>query len=263
MKKNQYWKITNKGDTAEIEIYGEIGESFWSDDTITLKTFKEEFDKIKDSKTINIRINSPGGSVFDGQGIYNLIKQHKASSKTVYIDGLAASAASLIAMAGNKIIMPKNSMLMIHKAMTGIYGNSDEMYRIIEVLEKIDNLAINIYSEKTGIDKKEIEKMVADETWLTGEEAFEIGFADEVEDEIDVAACAKDFDISKFHKTPDVLKNKSTVKEVIAQIQVTEEQMNQIKEDVAKKLKEEYTENEIAENLQKLEENLKEKKNKF
>ena len=113
------------------------------------KAIKEELDNYPNAKNINICINSGGGSVFAGIAIYNILMRHKAN-KTVYIDGLAASAASVIAMAGNKIIMPENAMMMIHRTWTIAAGNSEELLKMCEILDRSDANLVEIYTKKTG-----------------------------------------------------------------------------------------------------------------
>jgi len=191
MKK--YWEMKNKANNeADIFIYSEISASkFWGDET-TPKDFKDELDGLGDVGTLNIYINSPGGDVFAGNSIYNMLKRHKAQ-KVVYIDGLAASIASVIAMAGDKIIMPKNSMIMIHKAWAGIMGNSADMIKMADTLKQIDVSIASAY-ERTGLSNEKIVDLMENETWMTAEEAVEYGFADEVEDAKEFAACtSRDF----------------------------------------------------------------------
>jgi ATP-dependent Clp protease protease subunit len=119
--------------------------------------------------------------------IYNILKRHKAY-KTVYVDGLAASIASVIALAGDKVIIPSNAFFMIHRCWAITWGNKNDMFKMAEELEKIDEGIINVYQAKTGLTRPEIEQLMDEETWMTGEEAKEYGFADEVEKEKKVAA---------------------------------------------------------------------------
>jgi ATP-dependent Clp protease protease subunit len=173
-------------DEADLYLYEEIGESGWGDSK-SAKQFKKDLDALGDIKTLNIYINSPGGGVFDGMAIYNILKRHKAY-KTVYVDGLAASIASVIALAGDKVIIPSNAFFMIHRCWAITWGNKNDMFKMAEELEKIDEGIINVYQAKTGLSRPEIEQLMDEETWMTGEEAKEYGFADEVEKEKKVAA---------------------------------------------------------------------------
>lgn len=176
------FEVTMKADnTAEILLYGAIGESFWDDSSVGAPTFKKTLDALPAStKTIHLRVNSPGGSVFDGMTMYELIKAERNKGRKVvaYIDGLAASIASVIVLAADEIIVGDGSMYMIHKPLVGVYGNATELERYITILDKIESQMVTIYSKKTGISKAEIEKLLAEETWFTSEEALEKGFVD-------------------------------------------------------------------------------------
>jgi len=178
----KFWQIKNSvaNEEAEMLLYGEIGSNAW-EDSVTAKEFAKELKEVEDSKILNVRINSPGGDVFAGQAIYSMLKRCKAQV-IVYIDGLAASIASLVAMAGDKVIMPKNSMMMIHKPWTVSAGNSDDMNKTIERLEKAEESMLSAYQDKTGLEISEIKELLAAETWLTASEAVNKGFADEIED---------------------------------------------------------------------------------
>lgn len=198
-------KAATKQDELEVLVYGTVGnDEFWDD--VTAKDFAEKLNENKDVKTINVRINSPGGSVFAGQAIYSMLKRHKADVN-VYIDGLAASIASIIAMAGDTVYIPKNAMMMIHKPWSIAIGNSDEMRKEADVLDKVGESLVAAYQEKTGLKESEILQIMADETWYTGSEAVEKGFADVLEEK-EVAACIKndniialggqEFDISNY-----------------------------------------------------------------
>lgn len=177
--KNKF-SIVNKGETvAEILLYSQIGQSFW-EDGVTAKSFSEELKKIPSSvKEIHLRVNSPGGSVFDGVSIYEMLKAEKKKGRkvTAYVDGLAASIASIIIMAADDIIVGDGSMVMIHKPMAGIFGNSIEMEKMINVLDKIEEQMISIYAAKTGQSRIEISKALSEETWYTSDEAVEVGLA--------------------------------------------------------------------------------------
>ena len=172
---------------ADILIYGDIGESFWSDENVTAKQFAKDLKAIGDVGKLNLFINSGGGNVFDAQAIYSMLKRHN-STKNVYIDGLAASAASVIAMAGDQITMPANAMLMIHKAWAAQGGNADDMRKLADTLDQVDSSIAETYQAKTGKTKDEIMELLAAETWLTADEALENGFIDTIENEVKVAA---------------------------------------------------------------------------
>ncbi|MDB5618457.1 head maturation protease, ClpP-related [Tardiphaga sp.] len=158
---------------AEILIYDEIG--YWG---VTAKDFATALSGITAS-TINVRINSPGGDVFDGLAIYNSLKAHPATINT-FVDGWAASAASFIMLAGDTVTMAENSMAMIHKAWGIGVGNSDDMTALSGVLSKIDGQIAGMYAAKTGKDTAACLAAMAAETWFTATEAKAFGLVDKV-----------------------------------------------------------------------------------
>lgn len=168
----KWYEIKNKKDAAEIYIYDAIGSDY------SAKKFIEEFNEIK-ANDINIHINSPGGSVFEGMAIYSIIVNSK-KKVTTHIDGIAASIASVIALAGNPVKMAKNAQFMIHKVSNIVLGDSDDMKKEAEIMESLEKQMIDIYHSKTGIPEAEIKQMMEDETWMDGETALEKGFIDEV-----------------------------------------------------------------------------------
>jgi ATP-dependent protease ClpP protease subunit len=144
-KNKRFWNFKSLDEkTGELTLYGEISNETWWGDEVTPKEFKSDLDNLGEIDTLNIYINSPGGDVFAGQTIYSILKRHKAH-KNVYIDGLAASIASVIAMAGNTIFMPKNAMMMIHNPWTVGMGNADEFRKLAEDLDKIRESLIAAY----------------------------------------------------------------------------------------------------------------------
>lgn len=189
IKEKKSLEVRNKTATeAEIILYGSIGESFW-DDSVSAKDFHNELKNLPATvKNISLRINSPGGDVFDGVTIYNRLKAHGASI-TVYVDGMAASIASIIAMAGDNIIMGEGAQIMIHKPWTMTMGNSQELADTIDRLDDIEEQMVSIYARKTGLGRSEIKNMLSKETWILSEEALDLGFATEIaEDELKMAA---------------------------------------------------------------------------
>lgn len=164
-----------ENEKAELHFYGEIVSDEW-EKWSDLDTCPEDvlnyLSKIENSKELDIYINSGGGSVFAGLGIYNILKRHKGR-KTVYVDGLAGSIASIIAMVGDEIIVPSNSFLMIHKPLCGVCGNANDMREMADTLDRIEEGLINTYKTKLkdNVDIETIKAMVNAETWLTGEEA--------------------------------------------------------------------------------------------
>ena len=206
MKK--YWKITNKASkTAEILIYEQIGESFFTEG-LGAKQFIEDLRALGDIENIDIRINSPGGSVFEGLAIYNTLKTHKAK-KTVYIDGVSASIASAIAMAGDKVIMPENALMMIHDPHALAMGDAETLRKMADTLDKTAESLVSIYKDKCGKTENEIREKMKAETWFSAQEAIEFGICDESTEAMKMAA---HFDYSKFFNTPKVLLNHAEAK---------------------------------------------------
>lgn len=170
-----FLNIKNLGEKAELHFYGEIvcdEWEKWSDLDTCPEDVLNYLSKIENSKELDIYINSGGGSVFAGLGIYNILKRHKGR-KTVYVDGLAGSIASIIAMVGDEIIVPSNSFIMIHKPLCGVCGNANDMREMADTLDRIEEGLINTYKTKLkdNVNIETIKAMVNAETWLTGEEA--------------------------------------------------------------------------------------------
>ncbi len=165
----------------KLTVYGSIGGWFSENNAEAVRR------KIQDVKAekIHVHINSGGGSAFDGVAICNQLKQHNAEI-IVHIDGWAASAASVIAMAGDKIIMPSNTMMMIHQASTIEYGNADLFEKTARDLRKIDSALAASYKKRFVGTDEELKQLLKDETWLTAEEAVALGLADEIADEIEI-----------------------------------------------------------------------------
>lgn len=182
-------KILARGPSeAEILIHEPIGEN-WFGDGLTSRRFAKELKEIGDVSRIVVRINSPGGAVHDGIAIYNALRNHGAHIE-VRVEGLAASIASIIAMAGDEIIMDVGSMMMIHAPWTIALGNATEMREVADMLEKHEQALAEIYV-KRGADPDDVKEMMSGETWLTGAEAVAHGLADIAESEEDDAAAAE------------------------------------------------------------------------
>lgn len=199
-----FFEIEAKADTdhAEILIYDEIGDSWWNPDAVAAKRFVRELNKL-DVSTISLRINSPGGSVFDGHAIYNALKNHKATI-TTYVDGLAASIASVVALAADRVVVAKNSMFMIHNPHTIALGDAAEMRKTADFLDQVRNTIVGVYEEKTGQKPADIEAEMDREAWYEADEAVALGYADAIEGDAQVAALAR-FDVKalkRFHHTP-------------------------------------------------------------
>jgi ATP-dependent Clp endopeptidase proteolytic subunit ClpP len=169
---------------AEVSIYDEIG--FWG---VTADDFIKDLNKVT-APTISLRINSPGGDVFDGIAIYNAIKRHKATVN-VHVDGLAASAASFIAMAGDKVTMSTHSQLMIHDAWGLAIGPAEDMRKMADMLDKSSDNIAAIYANRAGGTKDEWRDKMRAETWLTDREAVDAGLADLVDGDSDEDVAAR------------------------------------------------------------------------
>ena len=183
MKKFWKWKnqtVTNQEtqeQTLERTLFlnGTIAEESWFDDDVTPKLFRDEL--FAGNGDITIWINSPGGDCVAAAQIYNMMMEYPGNV-TVKIDGIAASAASVIAMAGTKVLVSPVSMLMIHNPMTAAFGNSDEMQRAIEMLGSVKDSIINAYEIKTGLSRAKLSHLMDAETWMDANKAVELGFAD-------------------------------------------------------------------------------------
>ena len=228
MPKSKFWNFKAKGaDAGELLLYGDISSTTWWGDEVTPKQFKDDLDALGDIKRLDIYINSGGGDVFAGQAIHSMLKRH-AASKTVYIDGLAASIASVIAMAGDKIIMPANAMMMIHNAWTIAAGNKEHFRKLADDMDKIDSSIVTTYQAKTGIDEDEIKALMDAETWLTAEDATAQGFADEIEKEKKLAAAVEGgffmlngqrFDLSRYTNAPQIAENRAATPQPVSDTQ--------------------------------------------
>ena len=185
----KWFDVKAKASLGEIFIYGVIDDMEWWGDEITPKTIQEELAKLKDVDTVNLYVNSPGGSVFAGAAIFNELRRFDKPI-TAYVDGLAASIASLVVLAADKVVMPANALMMIHRAYMCTCGNAPELRDSADKLEKIeDTVIITEYIAKTGLEKEKLIDMMNVETWMSGSEAVELGFADEMIEDQKIAAC--------------------------------------------------------------------------
>lgn len=183
MKKFWNWKnrtVTNQETQEQVQertlfLNGTIAEDSWFDDDVTPKLFRDEL--MAGSGDITVWLNSPGGDCVAAAQIYNMLMDYKGSV-TVKIDGIAASAASVIAMAGTKVLMSPVSMMFIHNPMTVALGNSDEMQKAIEMLQEVKESIINAYEIKTGLSRAKLSHLMDAETWMDANKAVELGFAD-------------------------------------------------------------------------------------
>ena len=179
MNKFWNWTVTNNDEKTEriLTLSGVIAEESSFDDEVTPKIFRDEL--MSGEGDITVWINSPGGDCIAAAQIYNMLLEYKGNV-TIKIDGIAASAASVVAMAGNKVIMSPVSMLMIHNPMTMAAGNTTEMKKAISMLTEVKESIINAYELKTGMSRDKIAKLMDAETWMDANKAVELGFADEI-----------------------------------------------------------------------------------
>ena len=211
---NRFWNFTeNKEEnTAELLLYGEISEYSWYEDDITPKEFNKDLKAMGEVEQITVRINSGGGDVFAAVAIYTRLKEHKANI-AVKIDGWCASAATIIAMAGDSIEISVGGIFMIHDPAAGILGyyKADELKKIADELETIKQSIVNCYMTVTDKSEDEIKSLMTDETWYTGEEAVEAGFCTavmltevetEVEDAEKIIVNSVPINLNTFHTVP-------------------------------------------------------------
>lgn len=176
----KFYSFENKTDTsADLYIYGDITSYEWNESDVSAWGFKKELEELGEISELNVHINSYGGETFQGLAIYNLLKQHKAQIN-VYVDGIAASSASIIAMAGDKIYMPKTSLMMIHNCWKWAVGNSKELRKTADDMDKVAIAYKEAYLSKINITEDELDKLLDEETYLTADECIEMGFADEI-----------------------------------------------------------------------------------
>jgi ATP-dependent Clp endopeptidase proteolytic subunit ClpP len=188
-----WYTIRARASGTEVLIYDEIGAY-----GVTAKGFLAELGALPGDAAIDLRLNSPGGSVFDAVAIYNALKRH-AGEITVWIDGIAASAASYIAMAGDQIVMPENAFLMIHDPSGLVMGTAEDMRATAEALDKVKGSLVQGYAAKSGKPDDEIAALMAAETWLDAKDALDLGFIDRIAEPVKLAAS---FDVGRFRNAP-------------------------------------------------------------
>ena len=203
MKENWYniqSKTSNK--VVDVYIFDEIGAF-----GMNAQSFIDEIKGFKNTP-LNLHINCVGGDVFEGMAIYNVLKKRTAET-TVYIEGIAASMGSVVALAADKVVMAENSLFMIHNAWGGAMGEAKELKKTANLLEKISNEIADIYIKKTNLPYDKVKEMMDEETWLNADEALELGFVDSISDAIKVAA---KYDVSKFKNiTNEEIKSKLNI----------------------------------------------------
>ncbi len=177
MMKTRFWNWQGDADGRELYLYGTIAPESWYEDDVTPEMFRSELNA--GTGPITVWLSSPGGDCVAASQIYTMLMDYPFDV-TVKIDGIAASAASVIAMAGTKVLMAPTACLMIHDPMTAAIGSTAEMEKAIEMLDAVKESIINAYAIKTGLDRKALGKMMSEETWMDCNKAIELGFADGV-----------------------------------------------------------------------------------
>lgn len=208
----QWYEITNKAESESVDIlvYGQIvsGSRKWDESDVVAQDFIKAIEGMGDKKTINLYINSPGGSVFTAAGIIAILERTKEKGVTInaYIDGVAASAASFLAMAAHNVYVYDTSMLMIHRASAIVWGNADDMIETADWLEKIENsVIIPMYESKAKTETDWMELMKA-ETWMDAEQIAELFDVKRIENTKKVAACVDPEVMAQYRNVPDKLK---------------------------------------------------------
>ena len=201
------------GEDVTLLIYGFVSGSAAVEGGVGADKIARDLATVPNARNITVKINSKGGDVFAGIAIYNTLKNH-AANVTVYIDGLAASIASVIAMAGDTVVMPRNAMMMIHAPSVAVVGNADELTDTADTLRTVAKSMSSIYEGKTGLSADEIMAIMAAETWFTPEEALAKGFIDRIDTQATIKATAhgksiniNGLDVSKdeFNKFPQAM----------------------------------------------------------
>lgn len=198
-------RFSARGKRGEIWLYDQVGSSFWGEG-ISAKSFQRDLAALGKVDTIVLRINSPGGDVFDGFAIFNQLVQHPATIE-VQVDGVAASIASIIAMAASpgRLRMARNSLMMIHNPQGSAWGDDSEMLRVAELLRTVKGNLAATYVDRTGAKREKVDAWMDGETWFTAEDAVAHGFADEVSAESAVTAS---WDWSPFRHAPKALRQR-------------------------------------------------------
>jgi ATP-dependent Clp endopeptidase proteolytic subunit ClpP len=203
-----------KNDELELLVYDSIGES-WFGGGVTAEAVKQKLNEAGDVSKITLRINSPGGDVFEASAIYSVLTQHKAKVEC-YVDGLAASAAFTIAMAGEKIHISESAMMMCHNSLGACMGYASDMRQMADLLDKVSGTMRDIYANKSGMKADEVQALMDAETWMTAAEAVAYGFADDVvkrepDADEEAQALAAAYDLSKFKANPRAAKDTKRV----------------------------------------------------
>lgn len=220
MKK--FWDFKKKDKVGELYLYGEISQSTWWGDEITPKQFKADLDALGDVDTLNVYINSPGGDVFAGWSIINILQRHKAQT-VGYNDGLAASVAFDIFQSMDKRVAMQNSMFMTHNCWAIVMGNRFDLRKMADEMEKIDGMMAEMVAKKSGKTAEEVTAIQDAETWYSATEAVNEGFADELSEPKQIAACVTQTWMAKYKHPPEGLEKEEAPPEKEEAPQVAEQ----------------------------------------
>lgn len=221
MAEKKYWEFKAKASNpSEADLYLYIEIASWGGGYYahSAQSFKSELDALGDINVLNVYINSPGGDVFEGNSIYNMLKRKaKECEINMHVDGMAASIASVILMAGTKISIPKNAMVMIHKARGGCYGDEEEHRNCANLIEKINNNMKQVYLDRANgkLDEETLDTWLSSgDTWLSAQECFDYGLCDEITDEIQLVAKYDTKVLEQYKNVPKAFFNaKNQIKE--------------------------------------------------
>ena len=178
--KKRFWEWKNQADEGServLELYGTIAETSWFDDDVTPQMFHDEL--FAGKGPVTVWLNSPGGDCIAASQIYTMLMDYQ-DDVTIKIDGIAASAASVIAMAGTRVLMAPTALMMIHNPMTMAYGNQADMEKAIEMLDEVKESILNAYEIKTSLSRAKLSHLMDSETWMNANKAIELGFADDI-----------------------------------------------------------------------------------
>lgn len=207
-------KMSADGKSGDVFIYGEITKYAWEEyGEKSAKVFQQELEALGDVETIHLYVNSPGGSVFEGITIHNMLKRHNARV-VAHVDALAASIASVIIMAADEIRMPSNSMLMIHNAWTFAIGNAEELRKQADDLDRINNSSIQSYLQKAGdkLSEEKLKELLDAESWLSADDALSYGLCDVVEEANEMVASISDEYLARYENVPkNIQSNKQKI----------------------------------------------------
>ena len=239
MMRNRFYEFKNQTENSvDLYIYGAITDDkdgfFSSDSDVDLKDFKEALDELSENSTLNMYVNSPGGSVFAASTMATMLERAKETKKikiNAYVDGLCASAASFLIMPSDDIKLYTNSMLMIHKPLSFVWGNADEMQKEIDVLNKIqENVMMPMYMKKAKVKEDEIRELINNETWLSSEETNEIFNVTLLGCKKECEACVDQDLFKKYKNVPEELKEENGEKEETEPVKEQEQEETVVSE---------------------------------